>query len=127
MNSSPKIVTFCCAGSGAYVVDYIKKLDQGQIEVIEVPCAGRIEAYSFLEPLRNGADAVFVVACHEENCEHLWGNVRAKKRIEYLAAKLGMIGVVKERFAFFNVSTNGGVRLLKEMTEKVSKLKQVNL
>lgn len=121
---NPKILAFCCYGSGRYLVEGIKNRYRN-LEIVEVPCAGRIETYALVEALNMGADGVFIIACHEGNCEHLIGNIRAKKKVEYLMEILTKIGVEKERFSFFNTAANAEALLWKEMQVKIERLRSL--
>ena len=70
----PRIVAFCCDKSGYVAADMAGKLGMSlpeSVEVIRVPCAGRIDALHLLQALENGTDGVLIFACHEENCQSL--------------------------------------------------------
>ena len=53
-----------------------------------LPCSSKIEPSYALKMLADGADGVVVVACPENHCRFLVGNVRAEKRISYVRALL---------------------------------------
>jgi coenzyme F420-reducing hydrogenase delta subunit len=59
-----------------------------EIEIILVPCTGRVDIIHLLEAFEKGADAVFVAGCLEGECHYLTGNFRAKKRVKKV--KLGL-------------------------------------
>jgi coenzyme F420-reducing hydrogenase delta subunit len=70
------------------------------VEIVRVPCAGRIETIYLLKALEKGADGVLVFACFEENCQFLRGNLRAKGRLSYAHRMLEKIGLEKEAILF---------------------------
>ncbi len=96
----PKIIAFCCDQSGYPAADmagtFKLKLPEN-VEIVRVPCAGRIETIYLLKALEKGADGVLIFGCYEENCQYLRGNLRAKSRLFYAQQMLGKIGLEKER------------------------------
>jgi F420-non-reducing hydrogenase iron-sulfur subunit len=67
-----------------------------------LPCSSKIEPSYVLKILADGADGVVVVACPENQCRFMVGNVRAEKRINYVrslldAAKMGAERLILER------------------------------
>lgn len=95
------------------------------IRIIRVPCTGRVDVIHILKALENGADAVYVAGCLEGDCHYLTGNLRAKKRVEYVKNLLNHIGVEQERVEMYNMSAadcSKFVEVAREMTEKIKKL-----
>ena len=95
------------------------------VEIIEIPCSGRIDTLHLIRAIEEGADGVFVVGCLYENCAYQVGNLRAKKRVEHAKKMLEEIGLRPERVEMFNVSLIMGSRfakIAKEMTEKIRAL-----
>ncbi len=95
---NPKIVAFCCEQSGVPASEMsmsLKKETYGNLEIRPVPCAGRIETIHLLTALEKGADGVLIFACHEENCQYLRGNIRAKSRLLYAGTLLERTGMEK--------------------------------
>lgn len=91
--SSIKISAFCCENSALKAVAALRGdpvLDG--VEIVPVPCAGRIEISDILGRVENGADRVLVLCCPEDNCKHLRGNKRAAKRAAAAAAALQEAG-----------------------------------
>jgi F420-non-reducing hydrogenase iron-sulfur subunit len=62
-----------------------------------LPCSSKIEPSYPLKILADGADGVIVVACPENHCRFLVGNVRAEKRINYVRALLDTANMGAER------------------------------
>ncbi|MEW6141501.1 MAG: hydrogenase iron-sulfur subunit, partial [Thermodesulfobacteriota bacterium] len=99
-NFDPKIIAFCCDQSGYPAADMAGSLRlklPKNVEIVRVPCAGRIETLYLLKSLERGADGVMLFACYEENCQFLRGNLRAKARLSYAHRMLEKIGLEKER------------------------------
>ena len=49
-----------------------------EVEVILMPCSGRVDIIHLLKAFEAGADAVFVAGCLEGECHYLTGNIRAR-------------------------------------------------
>ena len=128
VNFDPKIVAFCCDQSGYSAADMAGALKQTiprNVEIVRVPCAGRVETIYLLRALEKGADGVLVFACYEENCEFLRGNFRAKSRVSYAHRMLEKIGLEKERIEIFPLATNSGVKLAEALRRKAEELKKM--
>ncbi len=107
MDFTPHIVAFCCENSAYRAVDIAGAKQEGypsNIQLCRLPCSGKLEINHILRAFEEGADGVFVFACHPDSCKFLKGNVRASKRIEHTASLLEKIGLEKERLRFFHLS-----------------------
>jgi len=95
------------------------------VEVIRVPCAGRIDALHLLQALENGTDGVLIFACHEENCQSLTGNRVAEARMGYVHGIIEHIGLEKERLELCNLATNNGAKFAETVNKKFEDLKRL--
>ncbi len=124
----PKIIAFCCDQSGYAAADMAGALKlelPKNVEIVRVPCAGRIETIYLLKALEKGADGVLVFACFEENCQFLRGNLRAKSRVSYAHRMLEKIGLEKERLEICHLATNSGVKLAEALRQKSEQLRKL--
>jgi len=124
----PKIVAFCCDESGYPAADMAGTLKlklPKNVEIIRVPCAGRIETIYLLKALEKGADGVLVFACHEENCQYLTGNLRARGRLAFAHQMLDKIGLEKGRLEICHVATNSGRRWVEALHRKSEELRKL--
>jgi coenzyme F420-reducing hydrogenase delta subunit len=122
----PKIVAFCCEQSGLPAAEMAKTLKlkmPDNLELVPVPCSGRIETLYLLKALESGADGVVVFACYEENCQYLQGNVRLKSRVGYAKQIMTKIGLEGERLEIFHVATNSGVKFSEFLMQKADQLR----
>jgi coenzyme F420-reducing hydrogenase delta subunit len=127
-NFDPKIIVFCCDQSGYPAADMAGTLKLNlpkNIEIVRVPCAGRIETIYLLKALEKGADGVLVFACYEENCQFLRGNLRAKGRLSYAHRMLEKIGLEKERLEICYLATMNGVKLAEALRRKSEQLRKL--
>ncbi len=125
---SPKIVAFCCDQSGNPASEMAGTLNLAfprKVEIVRVPCAGRIETIYLLKALEKGADGVLIFGCHEDNCQYLRGNLRARSRLSYARQALEKMGLEKERLEFCPLATNGGVRFAETLRQKSEALMKI--
>ena len=95
------------------------------VKVIQVPCTGRVDIIHLLKAIEDGADGVYVAGCLEGECHYLSGNLKAKKRVEYVKKVLKEIDIEPERVEMFNLSAGEGPRfaeIAREMVERIKKL-----
>ncbi|MBF0530637.1 MAG: hydrogenase iron-sulfur subunit, partial [Deltaproteobacteria bacterium] len=78
-----------------------------------------------LNTLEDGADGVYVAGCMEGDCHFLTGNIKTRRKVEYVQRILETLGVEKERVAMYNLSAAQGprfVEIAKEFTAKITEL-----
>jgi len=124
----PRIVAFCCDKSGYVAADMAGRLGLSMpesMDVIRVPCAGRIDALHMLQAFENGADGVLIFACHEDNCQSLSGNRITKARMAYVIGVMAKIGLEKERLELCNVATNNGAKFAETVQKKFDHLRRL--
>ena len=125
---SPRIVAFCCDRSAYRAADLAGERHFGfpeGLDIIRVPCTGRVDLIYLLRVLEDGADGVLVLACFEDNCKYISGNIRARKRIEYARKLLKELGLEEERISISNLASNMPhrfVELTQAMVEEIIKL-----
>lgn len=104
-NFTPKISVFHCIN--AFTENTPSLLSGGddfQIKFIRLPCSGMVKDVVLLRAFEAGADAVVVLVCPEGQCRYLEGNLRAKKRVEWVKNLLDDIGLDRRRLSFNNIS-----------------------
>jgi coenzyme F420-reducing hydrogenase delta subunit/ferredoxin len=112
----PKILVFRCQWA-----DYppLNGDMDPNIGTIELPCAGRIEAYHVLEAIQHGADGVMAVACSEDDCKQEGVSAKAEHVVARIKEKLGQIGL-GDKLRFASVSP----RYPGQVEEKVREFRQ---
>jgi F420-non-reducing hydrogenase iron-sulfur subunit len=103
----PEILAFCCnycAYAAADLAGSRRMQYPSNVRVMHVPCTGKIEMEHILGAFEKGIDGVLIAGCLEGGCHFLEGNLRAKKRSEYLREMLDQIGVGRERLRMVNLS-----------------------
>ncbi len=95
------------------------------VEIVRLPCTGRVQVSHILRAFEMGADGVYVAGCLEGECHYQTGNIRAKKRVMYAKELLDFIGIGGDRLEMFNLSAAEGQRFVEianEMVERIKKL-----
>ena len=95
------------------------------IKIIQVPCTGRVDILHLLNAIQDGADGVYVAGCLEGECHYKTGNLRTRKRVEYVKKVLTDIGIEPERVEMFNLSSAQGQRFAEIAKEMVGKIKEL--
>ncbi|MCG8641178.1 MAG: hydrogenase iron-sulfur subunit [Desulfobacterales bacterium] len=95
------------------------------VKIIQLPCTGRVDIIHLLNAFEDGADGVYVAGCLEGECHYIAGNLKARKKVEYVRRTLTEIGVDPERMQMYNLSSAQGARfaeIANEMAEKITAL-----
>lgn len=95
------------------------------VKIIQLPCTGRIDIIHLLNAVENGADGVYVAGCLEGECHFKQGNLKARKKVEYVKKTLTEIGIEPERVEMFNLSSAQGARFAEIATEMVERIRQL--
>ncbi len=99
----PLIVVFGCRNSAQQAarlaVNRKLALPPG-LELLEVPCAGKVDPDYVMTAFREGADGVMVLACHPESCKSFQGSPRARERVALLQEYLAEAGLEPERLVY---------------------------
>ncbi|MDH7576347.1 MAG: hydrogenase iron-sulfur subunit [Bacillota bacterium] len=121
----PKLIAYACENSGALAAEFAQQLEsqvQNDLQIVRVPCSGKIDVIYILKALERGADGVILLVCHRDNCKYVWGNERAEKRKEQVRKLLNDIGLEGDRVEIVHVAANQGNQFntaVKAMAEKV--------
>ena len=123
-----KVIGFCCNYTTQVTEEPLKEAGilPEQVEFKKLSCTGKLEVASLLAAFsRQGADAVFVAGCPEEECHNFSGSRRASKRVKYTKEILSELGIEPERIEMFFVprqETEPVVKAAKEMLARLEKL-----
>jgi len=95
------------------------------INIIRVPCTGKVDVIHMLHAIQKGADGVYLVGCLEGACHYNEGNIRARERVEHVKTLLQEIGIEGDRVRMYNLTSGEGPTFAvyaKEMTELIRSL-----
>ena len=124
--TDPKILAFCCQNSAyeaGIMADAYNMPKAANLQVIKVPCAGKVDIQYMMNALVEGADGVLVMACHPGNCKSEKGNTFAGWRVDDLHRMMEEIGLEKERLQFVTLASNMGSGFSAAVTEMENTLK----
>jgi len=118
-----KIALYCCENS-AYkaAADLTGKDLQGGVDVIKLPCTGKMEINLILKTLEKGYAGVLVAGCPVDNCKYIRGSSRAEKRIQKTREILRSAGIEEQRVRMeflSSVDTHKLARALQEMKQEL--------
>ena len=95
------------------------------VKIVKMPCTGRVDILLILKAFESGVDGVYLAGCLEGECHFLKGNLRARKRVQYVKGLLDEVGLGGGRLEMYNMSSAQGQRfaeVAREMTEKIRAL-----
>ena len=95
------------------------------VRVIQLPCSGRVDILHLLRAFEDGADGVYVAGCMEGDCHFLTGNLKARRKVEFVKKILEALDIEPERLEMFNMSSAEGPRfaqVAREFTETIRQL-----
>jgi len=95
------------------------------IKVIQVPCTGRVDILHLLNAVQDGADGVYVAGCLEGECHYIEGNLKARRKVEYVKKTLNELGIEPERVEMYNLSSAQGARFAEIASEMADKIKEL--
>ena len=105
MTYKPNITIFCCENSVYEAVLSISK-SQDNIQVIKVPCSGKVNSLHVLKCFESGVDMVIVITCMEEACHFINGNIRVGKVVEATRNRLKELNIKDNRLQILNFAPN---------------------
>ena len=124
----PRILGFLCRScsyAGADLAGTSSKKYPANIEVIRVPCSGRVDTLFIIKALRLGFDGVLVSGCHPGDCHYQTGNYRTRRRMAITKKFLEYVGVEPQRIQASWVSASEGGKFAEVVTEVTKELKEI--
>ncbi|NOQ18932.1 MAG: hydrogenase iron-sulfur subunit [Desulfobacterales bacterium] len=79
------------------------------METVKLPCSSMVKDVFLLRAFEAGSDAVILLVCPEGQCRYVEGNIRAKKRVEWVRNLLDEIGLGGRRLSLSNISAGNNV------------------
>jgi coenzyme F420-reducing hydrogenase delta subunit len=83
-NQLTNISLFYCSNSLSTeeIQSCASQIEDVQINMISLPCSGRVNLLYLLKAIETGADGVILLTCPIGECTYIQGNLRAQKRAE---------------------------------------------
>ncbi|MFX0132740.1 MAG: hydrogenase iron-sulfur subunit [Candidatus Hodarchaeota archaeon] len=124
-NKGPKILGLLCDGCAYPAADQVGlsgKTYPLNINIIRVPCSGRIAPGFLLYAFEKGIDGIILGACHLENCQFSYGNFILEKRIDLLKELMKSKGIDQNRLKIINISYLESDLFAKELNDYINVL-----
>lgn len=124
----PKLLGFLCrwcSYAGADLAGISRKKYPANIEVIRVPCSGRVDPLFIIKALRLGFDGVLVSGCYPGDCHYQTGNYLARRRMAIAKKFLEYIGIEPQRIQASWVSASEGGKFAEVVTAVTKELKEI--
>ena len=90
-----------------------------EVKIIQLPCTGRVDIIHLLNAFEDGADGVYVAGCLEGECHYISGNLKARRKVEYVRRALEEMGIEPDRMQMYNLSSAQGARFAEIAEEMV--------
>ncbi len=101
----PKITLFHCINAfneGASLP--LTGADDFEMKIVKLPCSSMVKDVFLLRAFEAGSDGVLVLVCPGGECRYVEGNIRAKKRVDWVQNLLDEIGLNGKRLSICNIS-----------------------
>ena len=105
MPYKPNITIFCCENS-VYETAIEVSSDHSNIQVIKLPCSGKLSSIHIVKCFESGKDMVIVIACIEEACHFINGNIRVEKVVEATRNRLKELDIEDKRLQILSFAPN---------------------
>ena len=96
-----------------------------EVKIIQVPCTGRVDIIHLLNSIEDGADGVYVAGCLEGECHYRDGNLKARRKVNYVKKTLEELGIEPDRVQMYNLSSAQGARFAEIANEMVGIIKEL--
>jgi coenzyme F420-reducing hydrogenase delta subunit/NAD-dependent dihydropyrimidine dehydrogenase PreA subunit len=106
VGKKPRLTVFACENSAIPAAEAAGISATGPaVELVRVPCAGKVDPLSVLGALERGAEKVLILGCHPDSCRYLQGSGRAEKRARRISAMLAKAGFDGSRVEFRGIAS----------------------
>ena len=122
---TPRILVFACNWCSYAAADLAgtTRLEMpADFTLLRVMCTGRVDPVHLLRALSLGADGVLVSGCHPGDCHYASGNIHAKRRVDFVRAALGQLGL-GQRVRMVHISAAEGRRFQEVMTSFAAEIR----
>ena len=125
-NFKPKITLFHCINAlGDTAEPALTDKDTCEIQTVKMACSSMVKDVFLLRAFEAGADGVIVMVCPEGQCRYVEGNIRAKKRVEWVRNLLDEIGLDHRRLSLANLAAGDKAAANQIMDDVLKNLAEV--
>ena len=120
----PRITLFHCINSFDDCASLtVSSGDAFELKRVKMACSSMVKDVFLLRAFEAGADAVAVFVCPEGQCRYVEGNIRAKKRVNFVKNLLDEIGLGGMRLSLHNVEsgdTENTGKILRQILSQIN-------
>lgn len=124
----PKITAFVCTWctyAGADLTGTSRIKYATNVNVVRLPCTGRIDYMLILKAFARGADGVIVSGCHPGDCHYTAGNYHARRRWIVFRELMEAVGIDLRRIHFAWVSAAEGAKWADLVNDVVTNVREI--
>jgi coenzyme F420-reducing hydrogenase delta subunit len=128
MREEPKILGLLCkwcSYAGADLAGTSRFAYPPNVQIVQVPCSGRIDPVMIFRAFTEGYDGVLVSGCHPGDCHYGTGNYFARRKLAVARRLLETVGISPDRMYFTWVSAAEGRKFSAVCSEFTERLKQL--
>lgn len=124
ISDAPDLLTFVCDWSLREQddVQVLESYPQDQVNVIHIPCTGRIDPQHALMALDSGVSGVLVCGCKPGECHFKRGNHVASCKMSLLDTMLGQVQLPQKQIRFIQIGTQERGRIRYEINDMLTTL-----
>lgn len=122
----PKVICFLCtwwAYAAADLAGVSRMQYPSNIRIVRVMCSGSVSPHHILRAFQEGVDGVFVGGWRLGDCNYLYGNYSAKKRVRFLRPLLKFSGIEEDRLRARWVSSAEAPEFVEEIEDFIKALR----
>ncbi len=126
-SAPPKLITFICDWSLRVEQDLeiLESYPEDLVNVVHIPCTGRIDPQHALMALSSGVQGVLVCGCKPGECHFKRGTDVATCKMSLLDTMLGQVQLPRKQIRFVQISTQDRGRIRREVDEMLASLDPV--
>jgi heterodisulfide reductase subunit A len=129
--SPPKLITFVCDWSLRVEQDLeiLESYPEELVNVVHIPCTGRIDPQHALMALDSGVQGVLVCGCKPGECHYKRGTHVASCKLNLLDTLLAQVQLPRQQVRFIQIGTQERGRIRQEvdtMLETLDLVKEAN-
>lgn len=128
MNEEPEILALLCkwcSYAGADLAGTSRFKYPSNVEVVKVPCSGRIDPTIIFKAFIENYDGVLVSGCHPGDCHYGTGNYHARRKLGVARKLLETVGLHPDRLYTTWISASEGEKFANVCEDFTARLKDL--
>jgi coenzyme F420-reducing hydrogenase delta subunit len=122
----PKITVFHCINTISNCESLsVPYKDSFKLKSVKMACSSMVKDAFLLRAFEAGADAVIVFVCPEGQCRYVEGNIRAKKRVNWVKNLLDEIDIGGKRLSLHNIAAGDSekaIQIIRQVLNDIAEM-----